>query len=183
MGKLKKLLKILGILVLLLALAAGGFYFWASRAADARLAQKFKTHSVEFPVPFPLSAEEVAALRKERAAAATPATEGKAEPDADAKKDDKSDDENKDKPADAKPADPLAGVDLAALAMKRAIARGKHLVQARYACVECHGKDFGGGTMMDAMPVARLFGPNLTTGKGSKTRDYKIADWDRRRAP
>ena len=60
-----------------------------------------------------------------------------------------------------------------------AVARGKHLVEARYACIECHGKDFGGGTMIDGMPVARLFGPNLTGGEGSVVRNYEVADWDR----
>jgi len=33
--------------------------------------------------------------------------------------------------------------------------------------------------MVDAAPVGRLFGPNLTTGKGSRTASYKAADWDR----
>lgn len=30
-------------------------------------------------------------------------------------------------------------------AHSRAIERGRHLVEARYACAECHGSDFGGG--------------------------------------
>lgn len=64
-------------------------------------------------------------------------------------------------------------------AMAAALDRGAHLVSARYGCQECHGADFGGGTMMDAMPVGRMFGPNLTLGEGSVTRDYTPADWDR----
>jgi mono/diheme cytochrome c family protein len=75
------------------------------------------------------------------------------------------------------PADPLAGVDLQAIAMERAVARGKHLVQARYVCVECHGKDFGGGTMIDDPAIGKLFGPNLTAR--GVTASFTTADWDR----
>jgi len=61
----------------------------------------------------------------------------------------------------------------------RAIERGKHLVESRYVCTECHGANFGGGTMIDAFPIGRLLGPNITTGKGSRTINYQPADWDR----
>ncbi len=60
-----------------------------------------------------------------------------------------------------------------------AIERGKHLVESRYVCIECHGTNFGGGTMIDAFPIGRLLGPNITTGKGSRTLTYTPADWDR----
>lgn len=60
-----------------------------------------------------------------------------------------------------------------------AVERGAHLVRARYPCADCHGQDLGGGVMMDAMPMAQAFGPNLTTGEGSATLDYTAADWDR----
>jgi len=66
-----------------------------------------------------------------------------------------------------------------ALALERALERGRHLVQARYACTECHGANFAGGVMVDAPVMAQLFGPNLTAGEGSRTRDYTPADWDR----
>jgi mono/diheme cytochrome c family protein len=65
------------------------------------------------------------------------------------------------------------------LAEKRAIERGRHLVAARYACVECHGENFAGGVMVDAFPLGRLLGPNLTLGKGSRTADFTPRDWDR----
>jgi mono/diheme cytochrome c family protein len=74
------------------------------------------------------------------------------------------------------------GLDEAAarqLAQERAVERGRHLVMARYACVECHGQNFGGGVMVDAFPLGRFLGPNLTTGEGSRTRDYQPHDWDR----
>ena len=64
-------------------------------------------------------------------------------------------------------------------AMDKAIERGRHLVAARYACIECHGTNFGGGVMVDAFPLGRFLGPNLTSGRGSRTLDYEPADWDR----
>lgn len=67
----------------------------------------------------------------------------------------------------------------AALAQARAVERGKHLVESRYACIECHGADFSGGTMVDAPILGRLLGPNITAGEGGKTANYTAADWDR----
>lgn len=64
-------------------------------------------------------------------------------------------------------------------AHSRAIERGRHLVEARYACAECHGSDFGGGVMVDAFPIGRLLGPNLTSGRGGVTSSYTTTDWDR----
>jgi mono/diheme cytochrome c family protein len=66
-----------------------------------------------------------------------------------------------------------------ALARERAIERGRHLVQSRYVCTECHGTNFGGGVMVDDPMIGRLLGPNITTGSGSKTVDYEPSDWDR----
>jgi len=61
----------------------------------------------------------------------------------------------------------------------RAAERGRHLVNARYVCVECHGQNFGGGVMVDAFPLGTLLGPNLTAGRGSRTVNYTPTDWDR----
>ncbi len=61
----------------------------------------------------------------------------------------------------------------------RAIERGRHLVNARYVCIECHGQNFGGGVMVDAFPIGTLLGPNLTAGRGGRTATYTPADWDR----
>ncbi len=74
---------------------------------------------------------------------------------------------------------PAPTVDLDAIASERAVERGKHLVNARFACVECHGKDFAGGTMIDDPAIGRILGPNLTQGKGSRTAGYTMNDWDR----
>ena len=69
--------------------------------------------------------------------------------------------------------------DRARVALERAAERGRHLVLSRYACVECHGQNFGGGTMIDAFPMGTILGPNITTGRGSRTLNYRPADWDR----
>jgi mono/diheme cytochrome c family protein len=66
-----------------------------------------------------------------------------------------------------------------ALARERALERGRHLIRARYGCAECHGEDFGGGVMVDAFPIGRLLGPNLTSGEGGVVADYTPRDWDR----
>ena len=60
-----------------------------------------------------------------------------------------------------------------------AVARGKHLVTARYGCTSCHGANLGGGVMLDDPPVGSVLGPNLTAGQGSRTSRYEMSDWDR----
>lgn len=150
---MKTLLKVVGALVVLVLLSGAAGFFWAKSKAMGRLERTYETHRVDFPIPFPLSDAEVAALREEKAKALPP---------------------------DADPAtDVLAGVDLGAIALERAQARGKHLGEARYVCIECHGKDFGGGTMIDDPAIGQLFGMNLTAGKGGVTEKYVAADWDR----
>lgn len=46
------------------------------------------------------------------------------------------------------------------------IARGRHLARAIGKCVDCHGEDLGGMVVFDALPMARVVGPNLTSGRG-----------------
>lgn len=152
MSLIKKLGIGLGVVVIAVGGAAAGGLAWGKSKTAERLAKPYDVHTVDFPIPFPLTAAELEALRTERAAAAS---------------------------ADAGTDDVLAGVDLAALAQERAIARGKHLVEARYVCIECHGKDFSGGTMLDAPPMGVLKGKNLTSGKGGVVANYKATDWDR----
>jgi len=82
------------------------------------------------------------------------------------------------------PADEIArlesdGVDPERVALDRAVERGRHLVEARYACVECHGRDFGGGVMVDDPLIGRLLGPNITEGQGSRSLGFEPSDWDR----
>jgi mono/diheme cytochrome c family protein len=152
MGIVRKVAIGVGGLVGLLVVAGGAGYVWASSAASSKLAATHEVHRVDFPIPFPLTEEELTALRAERSAASKP----------------------------AKGADVLAGVDLNALATERAVARGKHLVETFYGCPECHGADFGGGVMVDdPNTIGRLLGQNLTMGTGSRTLKYTAADWDR----
>lgn len=84
------------------------------------------------------------------------------------------------------PLDSAEAVELAltpeeadALALERAVDRGRHLVQARYGCADCHGTDFGGGVMVDDRAIGTLLGPNITAGTGGLTAEYRPGDWDR----
>jgi mono/diheme cytochrome c family protein len=65
------------------------------------------------------------------------------------------------------------------LARAGALERGRHLIESRYACGECHGRDFSGGVMIDDAAIGRLLGPNLTGGAGGRTAGFRPADWDR----
>lgn len=159
-------LGVIGGLVLLVVLVAGGGWWWAVSKRDALLAQTFTIPPHSFPIPFPLSDEEKDALRAERLAAMAAETDGEASPPAT-------------DPATPAP-DPLEGVDLDALALERAVARGQHLIHGRYACLLCHGSDLGGGTMVDDPMIGTLKGKNLTLGNGGVTKDYKAEDWDRK---
>ncbi len=83
------------------------------------------------------------------------------------------------------PVEDEAGIDVAGdadreqLALARARERGRHLVQSRYVCAECHGANFGGGVMVDAFPIGRFLAPNITTGEGGRTIGFTPTDWDR----
>lgn len=148
---LKKLGIALGALVVVILVVAGGAFAWGKSKTTDTFSKKYDVHSVDFPIPWPLSAQELEALKAERAQPAD---------------------------ADGGVADPLAGVDLTAIARERAIARGKHLIEARYACSECHGTNLGGGVMIDAPPMGVLKGKNLTSGQGGVVAKYTASDWD-----
>lgn len=133
---MKTFLKILSAVVIVLVVVVVGAYVWASMASSRTLSRVIASHTVDFPIPFPIDADD---------------------PDA-------------------------ATLDEAAreqLALARARERGRHLVESRYVCIECHGENFGGGVMVDAFPLGRLLGPNLTAGRGSRIIGYTPADWDR----
>ncbi|MEO6056592.1 MAG: c-type cytochrome [Gemmatimonadales bacterium] len=130
-----KIVKILGVVLAVLLLAGFGFYGWAASAASRKLSRTLATHSVDFPIPFPLSAAE---LQRDR----------------------------------------LAPEAAAQLAQRRALERGRHLVESRYACTACHGSNFGGGVMVDDPAIGHLLAPNITSGRGSRTSSYRAADWD-----
>lgn len=136
MNGVKLALKLILIGLVALVLIGAGVFAWASATTARSLGRTIDTHSVDFPVPFPVPTDEVQELG-------------------------------------------LAQDEAEELAMERALERGRHLVNARYPCGECHGSDFGGGVMVDAFPIGRLLGPNLTAGQGGVTSGYTTADWDR----
>lgn len=133
---MKKLLKWVGVLLLVIVAGVAAAYGWLSYSASRVLSQTIDTHTVDFPIPFPLEPTE---------------------PGYDAMSDGQRQE----------------------LALGRARERGQHLVFSRYHCVECHGQNFAGGTMVDAFPVGSFFGPNLTSGAGGRTAGYTANDWDR----
>lgn len=156
MGIARKVAIGVGGLLGLVVVLGGGAYVWASSATSAKLASVYEIHRADFPIPFPLSDEEVAELRAERLASGVTGANG-----------------------NASSAEPLAELDVNAIATERAIARGEHLLKTFYACAECHGTDFGGGVMVDDPAIGRILGPNLTLGDGSRTINYTAAGWDR----
>ncbi len=167
---MKKAAMIGGGLLAVVLLGLGGGYAWATSAVNARLSAVYTPHTIDIAVPMPLSEAEVAELRaeKEQELAGDAAVEAEAD-DGAVEATDEADEA----------VDVLEGVDLDAIARERAQARGKHLVEARFACIECHGKDFSGGKMVDDPAMGTWLGPNITQGKGSRSKDFTIADWDR----
>lgn len=131
---MKTVLKVVAVLLAVVMLLAGAAYAWASIATSRKLARTYAVHSVDFPVPFPLTDADAAAV-----------------PEADRPR----------------------------VALDRAVERGRHLLQSRYACAECHGQNFAGGTMIDAAVMGRILGSNLTGGRGTRTATYRPEDWDR----
>jgi len=145
---LKKVLKVLGwvfVVVVALAGATLGYAFWK---ANANFHRQWTAHTATFPIPFPLSDSEVAALRSERTATASAAS------------------------------DPAADLDLRAVAAERAAANGRRLVDTRLGCKNCHAPDFGGKAVIDSIMVARWVAPNLTLGNGSVTKTFGAREWD-----
>ena len=60
-----------------------------------------------------------------------------------------------------------------------AIERGRHLVHKVSLCVECHGENLGGKAAIDSAVMAKLWGSNLTSGRGGLGRIYSDADFVR----
>jgi mono/diheme cytochrome c family protein len=165
--------QILGMLSILLVIAVifggGGLYLWSTTRRDAILSERWDVPESTFPIPYPLTAAEVDQLRAEKLAAMPPMPPPLVDPAV---------------PVDpnapvAPPPDPLAGVDLDAIATERAVARGKHLVETTYGCQECHGADFGGHVVMQNLPMGTFACPNITSGEGSVTQGFTSLQWDR----
>jgi mono/diheme cytochrome c family protein len=60
-----------------------------------------------------------------------------------------------------------------------AVERGQHLVAAVGKCANCHGDNLGGKAIMDDPVFARLWGSNLTRGKGGIGTSYNDTDYVR----
>ena len=146
---MKRVLKYAACGLAAIVVLALGAYFVASQVAKSRYDKQWTVHKADFPIPFPLKEDELATLRAERIAAGASAT------------------------------DPLAGVDLEAAALERAIGRGRHIVDSRAVCKGCHGNDLGGASVIDIAVVAHWVAPNLTSGAGSVTKGFTANDWDR----
>ena len=145
---MKKAFRILGWSLLGIVGFAVVAYGIAWGVAKSRLGHKWAAHEAAFPIPFPLGDDDLAQIRAERIAGGATAD------------------------------DPLAGVDLDALALARARERGKHLIESRVACAACHGADFSGNVIVDVPIVGRWVAPNITGGEGSVTKGYTAANWD-----
>jgi mono/diheme cytochrome c family protein len=59
-----------------------------------------------------------------------------------------------------------------------ALALGRHIAETR-GCNHCHGADYGGDKVIEDGAMGRLYGPNLTTGKGSSVAAFTDDDWVR----
>lgn len=58
------------------------------------------------------------------------------------------------------------------------LARGRHLAQTR-GCNDCHGADYAGAKVIEDGAMGRLYGPNITAGRGGRTAQYSDEDWVR----
>jgi cytochrome c553 len=57
-----------------------------------------------------------------------------------------------------------------------AIERGRHLAATR-GCLDCHGADLGGAKVIEDSAMGRLYGPNLTKGRGGLPGSYTDGDY------
>lgn len=55
--------------------------------------------------------------------------------------------------------------------------RGRHIYASR-ACIECHGADGAGRTVIDS-DMLKVVGPHISPGPGSVTASYRAEDWVR----
>jgi mono/diheme cytochrome c family protein len=58
------------------------------------------------------------------------------------------------------------------------LARGKHIAETR-GCIDCHGPDYAGTKVIDDPAMGKLYGSNLTKGRGSVVKEFRDEDWIR----
>ncbi|HEX7479137.1 MAG TPA: cytochrome c [Polyangiales bacterium] len=68
-------------------------------------------------------------------------------------------------------------MDLSAVALERALARGRRYLDSRAGCKDCHGADLGGKIVIDNAAMGRWVAPNIT--RGGVTKEYTGRDWVR----
>ena len=56
--------------------------------------------------------------------------------------------------------------------------RGLHLAKTR-GCLECHGADLAGAKVIDDPAMGKMYGPNLTRGKGGLAATHTDEDFVR----
>jgi len=157
------------VIALVVIAALGGGVFYLKSSAEGRFAKVHQVAVAPIAIPFPLSKAEMDEFR--RRAARKGGGGGDAEGEA-----------ANEQAAAAAPADEAAAggaaeakLDFAAIALQRAIARGKHYVESRAGCAECHGADFSGKVLMKSMLGGTWSAPNITRAGVIKT--YKSEDW------
>jgi len=67
---------------------------------------------------------------------------------------------------------PIVEHDIVVPTDDASISRGEHLSRSLAKCVDCHGEDMGGFTLVDNGPIGRIAGPNLTPGRGGILEGY-----------
>ena len=63
---MKRALRYIAWVLVAVLIVALGAYFWAYQVATQRYETQWNVHKVDFPIPFPLGDDEIAALRAER---------------------------------------------------------------------------------------------------------------------
>lgn len=74
---------------------------------------------------------------------------------------------------------PVVEHDIVVPSDAASIARGEHLSRSLAKCVDCHGEDMGGFTLVDDGPIGRIAGPNLTPGRGGILEGFDDAALER----
>lgn len=73
----------------------------------------------------------------------------------------------------------VASPALAFVADTLAVVRGGHLVNSIGGCVDCHGDNLAGKAVFDVPILGRIYGMNLTSGKGGVGSLLSDADFER----
>ena len=70
----------------------------------------------------------------------------------------------------------VAAGDITVPTDSASVARGEHLARSFGGCVECHGENLAGRMVLDDPAIGRVYGANLTRGKGGVGASLSSAD-------